>query len=57
MSSDTASFMEEPENAIRVADVSTPEVPSKTYPSAGQRRNRKKERTWTTAFFPLTSRT
>lgn len=30
MSSETASFMDDPENEIRVADVSTPVVPSKT---------------------------
>ncbi len=30
MSSETASFMDAPEKAIRVAQVSTPEVPSKT---------------------------
>jgi hypothetical protein len=31
MSSDTASFMEEPENEMRVAEVSTPVVPSNTW--------------------------
>ena len=30
MSSETASFMDDPENAILVAEVSTPEVPSNT---------------------------
>jgi hypothetical protein len=31
MSSETANFIDDPEKAIRVANVSTPVVPSKTY--------------------------